>query len=65
VILSHEHADHFSLETLLALPKRCRIYVSDLASFAMVSTLQEMGFIVERFRALGTFSINGLKIKAL
>ncbi len=65
VIISHEHADHFSLETLAALPPRCRIYISDLASLAMATAIQEMGFHVERFTALNTFAINGLKITPL
>lgn len=65
VIVSHEHADHFSLETLAALPPRCRIYISDLASLAMATAIQELGFHVERFTALSTFAINGLKITAL
>src|SRR5882757_8846778 len=65
VIISHEHADHFSLETLAALPPRCKIYISDLASLAMATAIREMGFQVERFTALDTFSINGLKITPL
>ena len=65
VVISHEHADHYSLETLFALPPRCRIFVSDLASFAMVMAIREMGFQVERFSPLDTFSINGIKITAL
>jgi len=65
VIISHEHADHFSLETLNALPKRCPVYVSDLASFAMLSAIQDLGFLVQRFKPLETFAINGIKITAL
>jgi hypothetical protein len=65
VIISHEHADHFSLETLLALPSRCKVYISDLASLAMATAIREMGFAVERFTALTTFAINGLKVTAL
>jgi phosphoribosyl 1,2-cyclic phosphodiesterase len=65
VIISHEHADHFSLETLSALPSTCRIYISDLASEAMYSIIREMGFVVERFTAFNSFSINGIRIAPL
>ena len=49
VIVSHEHADHFSLDTLAALPARCPIYISDLSSAAMASAIAELGFPVTRF----------------
>jgi len=65
VIISHEHADHFSLPTLAALPRRCRIYVSDLASFAMTAAIAHLGFQVERFSALHSFAINGVRVTAL
>lgn len=65
VIISHEHADHYSLETLAALPPRCKIYISDLASLAMATAIKDMGFVVERFTALATFAINGIKITPL
>jgi beta-lactamase family protein len=65
VIVSHEHADHFSLATLAALPPRCRIYISDLSSLAMSSAIADLGFAVTRFSALKSFSICGLEITAL
>lgn len=65
VIVSHEHADHFSLDTLAALPTRCRIYISDLSSVAMATAIAELGFEVTRFAALHSFSICGLKLTAL
>lgn len=65
VIVSHEHADHFSLETLAALPKPCRIYLSDLSSSAMECVISEMGFEVRRFGALQPFTVCGLRITAL
>jgi len=65
VIISHEHADHFSLDTLNRLPKRCRILISDLASYAMGRAIEELGFRVERFTALQTFNLNGLKVTPL
>jgi len=65
VIISHEHADHFSLHTLNLLPRRCRVLVSDLASYAMVQAIHALGFQVDRFTALKTFSLNGLKITPL
>jgi hypothetical protein len=65
VIVSHEHADHFSLETLAAIP-RCRVYVSDLASWAMCAAIQELGFTVERYTPLNGFLImDGLKVTPL
>lgn len=66
VIVSHEHADHFSLETLAALPQPCRAYVSDLASEAMTTAIQELGFTIERFTALNGFlPVNGVKVTPL
>lgn len=65
VIVSHEHADHFSLETLAALPPQCRIYLSDLSSPAMTTAVAELGFTVVRFSALKPFSICGLELTAL
>lgn len=65
VIVSHEHADHFSLETLAAIP-HCRMYVSDLASPAMCTAIQELGFVVERFSPLNGFLImDGIKVTPL
>ncbi|HZF28967.1 MAG TPA: MBL fold metallo-hydrolase [Gammaproteobacteria bacterium] len=65
VIVSHEHADHFSLATLAALPQGCRIYLSDLSSFAMAKAIAELGFQVTRFAALEPFTICGLELTAL
>lgn len=65
VIISHEHADHFSLETLLSLPTPCRVYVPDLASLAMCAAIREMGFSLTRFSPLEPFLINGIRITAL
>src|SRR5688572_6017976 len=65
VIVSHEHADHFSLDTLAALPPHCRIYLSDLSSAAMATAIVELGFEVTRFGALKPFTIAGLTLTAL
>jgi len=65
VIVSHEHADHFSLDTLNRLPRRCRILISDLASYAMACAIEELGFKIERFTALHPFSLCGLKVTPL
>jgi len=65
VIISHEHADHFSLETLHALPRHCAILVSDLSSNAMTTAIAELGFKVERFSALRGFVINGITVTPL
>lgn len=65
VIISHEHADHFSLQTLAALPRRCRIYVSDLSSHAMTAAIAHLGFKVERFSALQSFAISGVRVTPL
>lgn len=65
VIISHEHADHFSLETLVALPRHCRIHISDLSSLAMGTAIAELGFRVERFTALRPFTIGGITVTAL
>jgi len=65
VIISHEHADHFSLETLNALPRHCKIYISDLSSGAMLQAIREFGFQVERYSAITPFMIADIRITAL
>jgi len=65
VVVSHEHADHFSIETLSALPRRCRILVSDLSSSAMTTAIAEMGFQVERFGSMQHIKLCGIEVTAL
>ena len=65
MIVSHEHNDHFSLDTLAALPSPCPIYVSDLSSLAMTTAIAELGFPVVRFGALRPFALCGLELTAL
>ena len=65
VIVSHEHNDHFSLDTLAALPKPCPVYISDLSSLAMATAIAELGFPVVRFGALRPFTLCGLDLTAL
>jgi hypothetical protein len=65
VLVSHEHNDHFSLDTLAALPTRCPVYVSDLSSLAMTTAIAELGFPVVRCGALRPFALCGLELTAL
>jgi hypothetical protein len=65
VIVSHEHNDHFSLDTLAAMPRPCPVYVSDLSSLAMTTAIAELGFLVVRFGALRPFALCGLELTAL
>ncbi len=65
VIISHEHADHFSLDTLNALPRRVRVLVPDLTSRAMTTAIAELGFAVHRFPALSGFILAGIRVTAL
>jgi hypothetical protein len=65
VIVSHEHNDHFSLDTLAALPRSCPVYVSDLSSLAMTTAIAELGFRTLRFGALRPFMLCGLELTAL
>jgi hypothetical protein len=65
VIVSHEHNDHFSLDTLAALRKPCPVYVSDLSSLAMTTAIAELGCQVVRFGALRPFTLCGLELTAL
>ncbi|HEY3515574.1 MAG TPA: MBL fold metallo-hydrolase [Gammaproteobacteria bacterium] len=65
VIVSHEHNDHFSLDTLATLPKPCPVYVSDLSSLAMTTAIAELGLPTLRFGALRPFTLCGLEVTAL
>lgn len=65
VIISHEHADHFSLETLAVLPRHCKVYISDLSSRAMLQAIEELGLQVQRYTAINPFTIIDIRITAL
>lgn len=66
LILTHEHSDHFDLQTLYHLPWRGTVYVPDLSSQAMTQILTDLGFEVQRVKAFGAYSpAPGLRVVPL
>lgn len=65
IILSHEHSDHFDIDTLHRMPWRGTVYVSDRSSRAMVDVLIEMGYSVSRMRPFQELDFPGVRITVL
>ena len=65
LIISHEHSDHFDLETLSKYPFRCNVWIPYLSSESMEATLKYLGYKVNRMQAFETFQIAGIKFTPL
>lgn len=65
IVLSHEHSDHFSLETLSEMRFRGPIFIPSLSSNALETILTQLGFSVRRLGAYQDEQIDGLTITAL
>lgn len=65
LILSHEHSDHFDLDTLQRLPYRGTVHIPDLASSAMRGALADLGFTVRLMTPLQAFRIGDLAFTPL
>ena len=65
LILSHEHSDHFDLETLIKLPFRGDVFVSDLSSCSMRNTLISLGFNIKTMHPYQVFNINNISFTPL
>ena len=50
LVLSHEHSDHFDIDTLYRMPWRGQVWVSDRSSHAMANLLTDLGYSVSRMR---------------
>ena len=59
LVISHEHSDHFDIETLYRLPYRGVVYIPDLSSDAMAEALGSMGFTVNRLREFEDVGLHG------
>jgi len=65
LVLSHEHSDHFDIDTLYRMPYRGDIYVSNRSSRPMVSLLEEIGYNVQRFQPYQRLQFPGLVLTVL
>lgn len=48
IVLSHEHADHFCLESLGALPRNVPLYVGPMMPAHVIRACEALGFVVTR-----------------
>jgi hypothetical protein len=62
VIISHEHEDHFDIESLHWLDRRIRIYLSGRSSVAPSIVLKEMGFEVFLLEAGRRYRFGSLEL---
>lgn len=65
VVLSHEHSDHFDIDTLYRIPWRGEIHVSDRSSRSLMTVLSDMGYAVRRMRPFQVLSFAGLRLTVL
>lgn len=68
IIISHEHSDHFNIETLHELKNRgigSSVYVPVLSSLALKTFIKEMGFNLVEITPFDPIAVGSLKITAL
>jgi len=65
IYLSHEHSDHFDIETLWALPFRCKVLMSPYSSDGMERIIASMGYSVERYAPFATETFSGIGVTPL
>ena len=56
LVISHEHPDHFDIETLINLPYRGDVWIPDLSTSALATCLRELGFTVRRYGPFQSFT---------
>jgi hypothetical protein len=65
LIISHEHSDHFDLDTLVRYRFRCDVWIPYLSSSAMADTLKQLGYRVKRMQAFHSFKVGGITFTPL
>ena len=68
VIISHEHADHFNIDTLLKIKQindPDHVFVPNLSTRALKNALREMEFDVQELAAFEIFDLGSLSITPL
>jgi hypothetical protein len=65
VIISHEHSDHFDLETLVHLPFRGPVHIPDLAADSMRQALMDLGFHIVLMHPYVPFEVSGVTVTPL
>lgn len=65
VVLSHEHSDHFDIDTLYRMPWRGEIYVSNRSSRSMTDLLTAMGYSINRIKPYQVLAFPGLRLTVL
>jgi beta-lactamase family protein len=65
IILSHEHSDHFDIDTLYRMPWRGTVYVSNRSSRPMIELLAAIGYDVVRMAPYQVLAFPGVRITVL
>jgi Beta-lactamase superfamily domain len=65
IVLSHEHSDHFDIDTLYRMPWRGEVHMSDRSSRSMATVLTDMGYTVYRMKPFQTLRFPGLRLTIL
>jgi hypothetical protein len=63
IVLSHEHADHFTFESFAALPRKAPVLVGMLMPMVVTDALESMGFHVKRVLSSDWTRIGKLEVR--
>jgi hypothetical protein len=62
VVLSHEHADHFNVPSLLALDRRIPVFLPERSAIVVRDVIERLGFRVMRTRPGDRFTVGDLEL---
>jgi hypothetical protein len=65
LIISHEHSDHFDVDTLYRMPWRGDVFVSGRSSSALTTLLTDLGYTVQRMGAYTVMDFGGITVTSL
>lgn len=65
LIISHEHSDHFDIDTLLRMPWRGTVYISDRSSQAIFELLVDLGYTPVRLGAYDEIQFGDVNFRLL
>lgn len=65
LIISHEHSDHFDIDTLYRMPYRGDVYISDRSSRSVATILTEMGYSVKRMKPYQVLAFPSARVTVL
>jgi hypothetical protein len=65
LIISHEHSDHFDVDTLYRMPWRGDVFVSDRSSTALTTLLTDLGYAVRKMRPYMTMNFDDVTVTSV